>query len=126
VGKSFQLDVLYSAPGRVYVREEDLVSIVENCRFRESTGRFFGILEFDIRTLIRKLSKFSVPGFVIRGKIENVNALMYASIQDVEIDILPVIYLEKNIRINTRTIILEIMSIIVSNDLLVLLEFIAK
>ncbi len=124
--RGFLVDILYSIPGRVYVKEDDILKILEKCKFVESSGRFFGILEFDIRSLVKKLSRFSIPGFVIRCLISGNMATLYASVRGTEIDVLPIIYLDSKLRVRESPQLLEICSIIVSNDLLVLLEFVAK
>jgi len=126
VGRTFPLHVIYSVPGKIYVREIDLINILESCKFREASGRFFGIVEFDIKSLVKKLSKFSIPGFIVKCSVERYEGRIYVSVNNDDVDVLPIIYLEPEIKIDKDVTSMEIVSIVVSNDLLVMLEFNAR
>ncbi len=102
------------------------MKILEECRFKESSGRFFGIVEFDIKSLMKKLSRFSIPGFIVRCHINNSEGKIYVSVNNDCINILPIIYLDSNVTITGEKVSIEIISIVVSNDLLVMLEFNAE
>ncbi|NPA70917.1 MAG: hypothetical protein GXO26_08915 [Crenarchaeota archaeon] len=125
MSKIFPLRVLYSIPGKLYLDEGDLIKILEKCKFKESSGRFFGILEFDIKSLVKKLSRFSIPGFIIKCSVNNSEGRIYVSVNGEDVDVLPIIYLDSNATIRGEVFI-EVISIIVSNDLLIMLEFNAE
>jgi len=119
--------VLYSTLGKVYIDSEDIYRLVKYCKYRDVSGRFFGILELTLESILSKLRRFPIPGIIFRGVIvqNSIKFTIYCSVdsKNLDIDILPILYLDDYIVINCRFIDVEIRSLIACSDVMVCLEF---
>ncbi len=120
--------VIYSIPGKVYTYSSDIEKILRNCKYRDSSGRYFGILKLTIEDILYRLRKFSIPGLVFRGLVHdedgtNTRFTVYCSIIDNQLDVLPILYLDSDVRVSSRIVHINVKSLLVCHDLMICLVF---
>ncbi len=115
------------------------VNIVEklltDSRYRDATGRIFGIVKLSFQSLVAYFRRFLVPGLALRGRLilgtqRVVSFTQYVSFTHIGelsiVDISPLLYLDQDVSRETSAQLLAYDSAVVSTDLLEYAEFILE
>jgi len=110
-------------------------NILTNSKYRDATGRVFGLVRLSFQNLISYLRRFLVPGFALHGKLivssgQGIEFIQYVSLTHIGeisiIDISPILYLSKEVDINSSVTSLYYENIKVSTDLLEYISFVLE